>query len=1106
MEIIDLTSDDDLPASAIQDLTSAGDPRASSYVSHELGVKVEDESSTLAGSNIADSGESSPSTQRDDDIAQTESNPTDVGDLSPRNPQDHGSSSSDEGLPLSTIIARSKKRKRDSGDVRTSESKSTDVSMPFTPKALYSLVGSQSLKPGFNFFSVHKQIVNESHSENSKQDGKSKAPADESARIQQVRHSAKNTNPHILNIVREEVFGEENNNNDHKKKKKKNKQRGHTSSQEKPAKQLIQVDGQAFSTPAPPRAVSEAPETVRPKKKVENLGSIRQPKAPEETEYKRPHKRRKYSSREDTASGSASLAAASNTTRSQSASVDKLQGHRSKGDGIERSRLAGKDKASDVHKSSTRYRPGDSHRNPLEKATHHESQQKRDHARVRDKSHKFKRADSGRQQGEKAYLMAAPNERGAWAPNGLQRAGMASQRPLESRSSKKATSGRNGGLQEARSGRRVLDSGATGTQLPLESNSGRDEGLYEAAEEPHGLDPGTTWSQVPLESNSGHKARVGQNEDLCEDWEMPDARLQQSQRVHSSGGQQESHGIQSKLNTAQIARRLDKRQQTMGLAEKDLEDTRAFFSKHPSQLAQQRKTMFLDSIPPDVIKPSYPDRQRVVKGSTAGRVGRKPRTAIQTARKRDRYREKQIRMNQERLETQVNEIFPHESEEFKKRRVEAGLAKLREKYARNDEKREAEKAQGLLTVKFIEDSEGAEGDPIHGPPAAAPKGKRRGMPVAKALEPGATITLYVVYKSEPFEKGQKFGDYRLNRMEDQFFRKEDANKHAEAVLRNDRYDGSHLVSIQFRVGPEDGLFFGTKELADGKLVMCMVQKEMQMSSDLDLRDVFVRKELKQVYCPRYDVFHTHVVPKVFLESEEASVDGDKKKKSKSKTKTPTPDVGEDGPEPGENEHADGDSNSLFSGPPTPEPGENEHVDGDCDSLFSGPPTPEAGSEDEGDADSVATSGTLEPSQTGGNVGSLSWNDVDYVHEHVGSFTTLELANKEAIKVARERWRPRGARLDSCLYYRDAIKPSLDEVWAQELDVEKANLVFEVPEFEGHVNDRPWRFIYSTVYVRETRLEGPRDIGNCIVTGNGEDDGEKSGGEDGGDGEEDDEDD
>lgn len=1059
---IDLTSDDDEPASSTIDLTSVDDSRAFSYVSREPEVKVEDESSTLAGSSTSESGDSSPNTQQDDYIAQTESNPTGVGNLNPRDPHDQGGTSSDDDLTLGDILARSKKRKHDSDRARTFESKSTDVSTPLTPKALGSLVGSQSLKPDFNnFFAVRKPVVNESHSENSKQDEKSKTAADESASIQQGRYSAKKANPHILNIVREEVFGDE-----EKKEKKKNKHRGGPSSQGKPAKQHIQVDGQAFSLLAAPRAVSEAPETVRPKKKTGSHGISRPSKAHEEIESERPHKRRKHSSR---GPGSTSLAAASNTTRSQAGSVDKPRSYKSKTNGVQRSRPAGKDKATDIPNGTARYRPGGSHPNRFEKATHHESRQKKDVARAREKAHKSKHVDSGTQHGKRAYLMAAPNERGTWAPNGLQRAGMASQLPLESRSNRKVTSG----LQEAGYGRCVPHSGATGTQLPLGRDYGRDEGVHEAPEEPHGLDSGATRFQVPLGSNIGGTARVGQNEDRSEDWEMPDVRSHQSLQVHCSSSEQDSLRSQSKLNTAQTARRLDERQQKMDLADKSLEDAMEFFRKHPSQLAQQRRTMFLDSIPPDVGKPSYPDRRRVVKGSTANRLGPKPRTANQAARKREKDREKQIRTRRERLETQVNEIFPHESQEFKERRIEVGLADLRKKHARNDEKREAEKAQGLLTVKFIEDSEDAEGNPIDRLAAAAPKGKGRGIPAAKAIEPGATITLYVVYKSEPFEQGKKFGDYGLSRMEDQFFRKEDANKHAEAVLRNDRYDDSHLVSIQFRVGPEDGLFFGTKELANGKLVMCMVQKERQMSSDLDLRDIFVRKELKQIYCPRYDVFHTYVIPKVFLETEEDIIDGDKEKKSKSKTKTPTSDVGEGGPEPGENEHEDADSSSLFSGPPTPEPG----------------------SGDESDAESVATSATLEASQPGGNMGSLSYNDVNYVHEHVASFTTVELANREAIKVARECWRPKDARLDSWLYYRDAIKPSLEEMWTQEMDVEKAKLEFEVPEFEGHVNDRPWRFIYSTVYVRETRLEGPRDIGNYIVTGNGEDDG-KSGGEDG----------
>lgn len=1074
--IIDLTSDnDDVPASSITDLTSVDHSSTSSHISHEPEVKVEDESSTLVDSSTANSGDSSPNTQQDGGIAPSESNPTDVGDLSPRNPQDRGGSSSDDDLTLGAILARSKKRKHESDDTRIFGPKSNDMSITLTPKALNLLVGSQSLKPNFeDFFSIRKRTVKEPHTGKSRQVEKSRTPGDESGSIQRGTHSAKNTNPHILNIDREEVFGQE------KKKKKKKKHRKDPSSQQESVKRHIQVDGQAFSTPAPLRAVSEAPETLRPKKKIEHYGAMRPSKAREEADSDRPSKRRKHNSPEDTASGSTSFAAASNNTKSQEVSVGKLQGHRSKTNGVERSHPAGKDKTIEKPRGSARFRPGDPRPKPVEETTSYDRRQKKNDSRALERTDKSKRVGSGRQRGEKAYLVAHQNEQGGWAPNGFQRTGMASPVLLESRSSRKVTSGGTRNLVEARDGYCALNSGATGHRMPLESNSGQNGVLYEANEGRGGLEAGSTGSKAPVESSTGHTARMRQNGDLHEDLGVPDFGLQQSQQVHDGDYQREIPEVQSISNTVLPARRLNQLQQTVGLGDKDLEATRAFFKKHPSQLAQQRKTMFLDSIPPDVAKPSYPDRHRVVKRSTGKKFGSKRQTARQTARKRDRDREKQIRLRRKMLEAKVEELFPHESEEFKERRIEAGLDELRKKHARNDERREAEKAQGLLTVNYIEDNEGAEDDRIEGPPVAAPKGKRRGIPVAKALEPGATITLYVVYKSEPFEKGKEFGEYELRRMEDQFFVQEDANKHAEAVLRDDRYDGSHLVSIQFRVGPEDGLFFGTKELADGKLVMCMVQRERQMSSDLDLRDVFVHKELKQLYRPRFDVFHTYVIPKVFLEEEEASIDedeekegsidGDKEKESESKT--PSPNSGEDEPNPGENEHDDEDNDSLFSGPPIPDPE----------------------SDDQSDADSIATSATLQPSQPGGNMGSLSYKHVEYMHELVGSFTTLELANKEAFKVALERWRPRGARMDSWLYYRDAIKPSLEKAWAKDVDVELAEFDFDVPEFEGHVNDRPWRFIHARVYVRETRLEGPRDIGNYIVTGN-EDNGEQSGGED-----------
>jgi hypothetical protein len=483
----------------------------------------------------------------------------------------------------------------------------------------------------------------------------------------------------------------------------------------------------------------------------------------------------------------------------------------------------------------------------------------------------------------------------------------------------------------------------------------------------------------------------------------------------------------------------------------------------------------------------------MVNASNGKRFGRKSRTATQKDEKRDRDRQRQILARRQKLEAQATQLFPNESEEHRETWIEDGMAQLRQRFTKNDQKREAQKSQGLLTVEDLEDAGAAGSDRIDRPAAAAPKGKRRGIPIAEALEPGATITLYVVYVSDPVDKGKELRNNDMKRLGDQFLRKEDANKHAEVVLRDERYDDSRLVSIQFRVGPEDGLFFGTKELADGRLVMCMVQRERQMASNLDLGDIFGRKELKETYCSRFDVFYTNIIPKVFVNKDEASTDQSKKgnSKQKSKSNTLTTDAARE-PDPAEKEHADDDRDSLFSGSPTPEPevAQSEKVEGE-----------EVEDDDEGDesdADSVATDVTLAPSEPGGNLGSLSWNDVEYMHEHVCGFTTLELANQEAYKVALKLWRPRGNRMDPWLHYRNDIRPSLEELKTQELDVKAAELQFEVPEFEGHVDDRPWPFIHSTVFVKETRLEGPRDIGNYIVMGNDEDSGE--------DGEEDDEDD
>lgn len=1090
--IIDLTSDDiEVAASDMIDLTSGYDPRASSNALREPEVKVEDESSTLAESSTIDSGESTPKMQRDGDIALTESNPTDVGDLSPRNEQGEVGTSSDDDLTLGTILARSRKRKRGSDVTSFSQSKATDVRTPLTHEALGSLVGSQSLKPSFTeFWSVRKRLANEaSPPETQQDDDDGRTQQEEDERFQYVGPPAGNTNSQILNIVREEVFGPE-------KKTRKKKHRSGPSSQAEPAKQQMQGDGRASSTPAPRRAVSEAPESVRLKSKARTPELVKVPKPGQEKDGQHPQKRRKHSGREDTASASTSLSIAHNTTRNQAASVENLQGHRSKHSGIERRRPTGKDKATDISTRHPRYHPGNTNRHRAGKATSRERRQMKETARARDKVQGVERVGNGRHQREQTYLVAAPNERGDWTPSGFQHAGMTNQRPLKRKTCRIATSDQNESLHEVRNAPSVLDSDSSGTQLPSfenksgqKTNSDRGGRFHEDHEGANDLDFSATGSEPPFESDIPHQEAVGQSGGLHGLPDLPNKDLQGLQQAHSDDDQQEIRSSQTKYNTAQLSRRLQQVQQPTSLdnREKDLQDARAFFNNYCSTSAQKHKTIMVDSVPADLGRPSYSDRCRLVNNSTGRASVRKLRTAAQLARDRAIKREKSLRLKRE---NEMKKDLPNESKEDKEKRIEAKIAKSQKTFEKNDKLREAQKARGLLTVDFLENHGVIEGNPINGLPAAAPKGMKRGIPIAQALEPGATLTLYVVYLSDPVDKDKKLAEHHMKRLGDQFLKKEDANEHAEKVLRKELQD-SHLVSIQFRVGPEDGLFFGTKELADGKMVMCMVQRERQMVGDLDLRNIHVRKELKEIHCPRFDVFYINVIPGVFLEKEEDSVEEKTEKKSEPDLSTSGMDAGdgkEHEPESGENEHLDENSNSLFSATPTPEPEAGHEEE-------SGAQTGEKEQHDhvdDTDADSVATDATLEALQPGGNLGSLSWKHVEYMHEYVGSFTTMEIANKEAIKVALKLWRPRGSRMDPWLYYRDAIKPSLVQARDQELDVEAARLEFEVPDFEGHIDERPWPFIYSTVLVEKTKLEGPMDIGNYIVM----DDGEGGRGEDG----------
>ncbi|ROW14436.1 hypothetical protein VPNG_03919 [Cytospora leucostoma] len=545
-------------------------------------------------------------------------------------------------------------------------------------------------------------------------------------------------------------------------------------------------------------------------------------------------------------------------------------------------------------------------------------------------------------------------------------------------------------------------------------------------------------------------------------------------------------------------------------------DAAASFGLLQSKYEKSRTTTILDSVPAEFGLPSRESRMRAAyKANNSGRNPR--RRAKEAERKRIRHRELALARKREELEKQ----YAHETEANRENLISAELAKCRRKYAENDRRREAQ-APSYLTVDFLEDGVGADDDAEVNLDEGG-SDQRRGaairteglIPASQALEPNERIVTYAVYISEPYDQDEGYENH-MQRTAEAFLIKDEANAFAQKLLTDSsqgwpgvRYDAD-----------ANGLLVGHKRLPNGKIVSCMVQREMQVFGLLDTRNKWVKEEVKDLYRPRFDVFYTNVVPKVFLEREEE--DKQKKKDQKAKEVAAEAEAAEK-PEAGEEkedargreespiqglvevldsvegvEGGEEDRDSLFSSSPTPEPENAQEADNKHSSQSGGNINKDddgGGSDnvdvdndnDDNDTASIASDVTLKPDKPGGALGALSWTDVEFQTIHAGSYTDLRLANLAAFKVARLVWQPRTARHYAWEHYDYAVVPSIREGMKEwDLDADRAEIEFEVPEVDGLVDHRPWLFVHSRVFVVEARLEGPRDIGCDFVVVHGED--------------------
>ncbi|KUI62872.1 hypothetical protein VP1G_09999 [Cytospora mali] len=539
------------------------------------------------------------------------------------------------------------------------------------------------------------------------------------------------------------------------------------------------------------------------------------------------------------------------------------------------------------------------------------------------------------------------------------------------------------------------------------------------------------------------------------------------------------------------------------------QDAAASFNLLKSQYEKKRNSIILDSVPADFGIPSRASRTQAV--HKASYLGRKPRRSAREAEnKRMRYRERAIENKRKKLE----EEYADEPEPYRETLVNEKLDEYRQKFVENDRKRKAQ-AESYLTVDFLEDGVGADDDADNNNPAdggrhhAAPAAQPNGaIPASQAMGPNEMMVLYAVYISEPFEDGQNYEDH-MQRAAEAFLKKDEANVFAQKLLTgtcssssSSRQPVQNPTSVQYD-HDVNGLLFGRKRLPDGKIVCCMVEKEKQVFGLWDMSNKWVREEAKDLYRPRYDIFYTNVIPKVFLDKEEEY----KKKRKEQKAKESVEKEADarkkseegkvQGMEKGREESPwiwnlgdeDEDSNRLSSSTPTPQPEASQGADQEADDENSSQASDHDEDEDEDDDDtaSVASSATLKPTHPGGALGKLSWADVEYYTIHAASYTDLRLANEEALKVALLIWKPRTSRLNAWTRYDYEVVPSIEEARNDmDLDADRVEIEFEVPEVGGPVDHRPWLFVHSQVYVVESKLEGPRDIACDFVVVDGED--------------------
>lgn len=525
------------------------------------------------------------------------------------------------------------------------------------------------------------------------------------------------------------------------------------------------------------------------------------------------------------------------------------------------------------------------------------------------------------------------------------------------------------------------------------------------------------------------------------------------------------------------------RPQATRLTQEDIAEAEAQFKALKAKHEQKRTATLVDALPANfgMAQPGYLSRARAVRN-----IGIREKVEENSL-------DRQIRAYAQRIRRDVQKKHADESEEFRETVFQQKFNSYLEKKLK-----QRDFASVGLTVESLESGQGGRFN------VEKVDLDARTLPASQALEPTQTIVIYPVYMSGPYASGS---EYEKSLMRTKAFgTMKAANSYAKKLLENPvspsskRSEDKDSKVLSRHESFQHDMLLGLIKLESGNDIVVEVRKEQMLFGDLDpgvLRDKRVDKTVLDLYRPRYDLWYITRTPKAWKGAEKRDCQPQEQEQENQENRggeqqqkaRATEDLSagnEQDPQGLEGSRLRAALDALSA------PGSNPQLDlTDVNDTAEDFPSAVDRDEnvEEGKADDETSSQASDDSTEsfsskrtvrGSSSTTVSPSGEEECHTLCLSYTTLQLANKDALRLAGMVWKPRSAHIDAQVQWENDVCGEI-KWWKTEADLnnECVNMVL-VPKFEGPVDRRPWGFVRAEIKVTETALEGPRDLGVNFV--------------------------